>query len=232
METNTTTTLGETLRNGALYERAPSQLHAQILAQIAQKPRVASRRFGPFGWLERFRSARLPFLGGGVAGLALGAALALMIVTVQAPMRGQGIEQEIVASHVRALISSRDIDVISTDQHTVKPWFNGRIDYAPPVIDTRDQGFPLVGGRLDYIDHRPVAVMIYRYLKHPIDLYVFPEPVANKAAKDAPIVTRSSPDGYALAEWRHDGMVYWAVTDASPVYIDKFAHAIARLETP
>src|SRR5438132_119662 len=77
--------------------------------------------------------------------------------------------QEVVSSHVRALLSDHPIDVVSTDQHTVKPWFNGKLDYAPPVIDPSAQGFPLVGGRIDYVGGRRVAVLIYHYQKHPID---------------------------------------------------------------
>jgi anti-sigma factor RsiW len=106
----------------------------------------------------------------------------------------------------------------------VKPWFNGRIDYAPPVVDPQAQGFPLVGGRLDYVDHRPVAVMIYRYLKHPIDLYVFPDTGARTAASTA--MTTESSEGYSLIKWRQNGMVFWAITDASPVYLKRFADSI------
>jgi anti-sigma factor RsiW len=97
------------------------------------------------------------------------------------------------------------------------------------VVDPQAQGFPLVGGRLDYVDHRPVAVMIYRYLKHPIDLYVFPDDHGKSDGKTAssptPLTTQSN-DGYSLVEWRQDGMVYWAISDASPVYIKRFAEAI------
>jgi anti-sigma factor RsiW len=138
------------------------------------------------------------------------------------------VAQEIVSSHVRALLSDRAIDVISSDKHTVKPWFNGRIDYAPPVIDPAGPGFALVGGRLDYIDHKPVAVVVYRYLKHPIDVYVFPEhkaPGDTKSDRDAAIVTQSD-DGYSLARWNRDGMTFWAVTDASGAVLRQFEHAL------
>ncbi|MFX1761938.1 zf-HC2 domain-containing protein [Paraburkholderia sp. A1RI-2L] len=121
--------------------------------------------------------------------------------------------EELVASHVRAQISGRDLDVVSTDRHTVKPWFNGRIDYAPPVEDFSAQGFPLMGGRLDYVGRERVAVLVYRYRKHVIDVYVFPPGVAGPMTETA--VPRTS-EGYSLARWQAAGMTWWAVTDAGP----------------
>ncbi|ACC70099.1 anti-sigma factor [Paraburkholderia phymatum] len=119
---------------------------------------------------------------------------------------------ELVASHVRAQLSGHDIDVVSSDQHTVKPWFNGKLDYAPPVEDLAASGFALAGGRLDYVGHRRVAVLTYRHAKHVIDVYVFPED-DRSAGKPGPALVR---DGYAVARWRDDGMMWWAVTDAAP----------------
>lgn len=154
----------------------------------------------------------------GLAWLACAALIlcALSVVTVmhlRKPAADEAFVDELVASHVRAQISGRDLDVISTDRHTVKPWFNGRIDYAPPVEDFAAQGFPLVGGRLDYVGRERVAVLVYRYRKHVIDVYVFPPGSAGPMA-DAP-APRSS-DGYALARWQAAGMTWWAVTDAGP----------------
>jgi anti-sigma factor RsiW len=226
METKNTSSLGETLRSGVLYENAPSHLRARVLESV--KPARPVRSSGASGWLGVLQGARWPFMGGGVAGIALGALgafFAMLLFSAQPSRHGSDVAQEVVASHVRALLSTRAIDVISTDQHTVKPWFNGRIDYAPPVVDPQAQGFPLVGGRLDYVDHRAVAVLVYRYLKHPIDLYVFPSHAAGVSAASAPVVTRS-PEGYSLAVWQRDGMTYWAVSDASPAYVEQFAGAI------
>ncbi len=112
---------------------------------------------------------------------------------------------ELVSSHVRAQLSGRDLDVVSSDQHTVKPWFNGRIDYAPPVVDLAASGFPLAGGRLDYVGHRRVAVLTYLHRKHVIDVYVFPD-TDPAAGKPGPSFVR---EGYALARWRDDGMMWW-----------------------
>jgi anti-sigma factor RsiW len=141
------------------------------------------------------------------------------------------LEQEVVASHVRALISTRTIDVLSTDQHTVKPWFNGRIDYAPPVADTTAHGFPLVGGRIDYVGERPVAVVVYRYLQHPIDLYIFPkaDAASSPGANTTSQLNTMSRQGYSLVEWNQGGMVFWAITDASMSSLKLFADAVKQL---
>lgn len=127
----------------------------------------------------------------------------------------------IVASHVRALLSTREIDVASTDRHTVKPWFNGRIDYAPEVRDLAAEGFPLVGGRLDYVDGRRVAVLIYRRNQHPLEVYVLPE--KDRGDRAARVV-----QGYEMESWSARGMRYWAVTDASGGELRAFVAAWQR----
>ncbi|MDI9651050.1 anti-sigma factor, partial [Burkholderia cenocepacia] len=121
-------------------------------------------------------------------------------------------------------LSARDIDVISTDRHTVKPWFNGRLDYAPPVEDLAASGFALVGGRLDYVGRRRVAVLVYRHRQHVVDVYV--QPAGERPA--APYATVSQ--GYALDRWNAAGMTWWAVTDAEPSALAAFRTALdARL---
>jgi anti-sigma factor RsiW len=241
MENNDTASLDTRLADGSLYQRAPVHLRAQVLARVRAEAEAEEREWAPArrakrGWFGDALAAPWPFFGGAFAGATLSAlVLGTMLWFQAAPLMsgvatGSPVAQEIVSSHVRALMSDRPIDVLSSDKHTVKPWFNGRIDYAPPVIDPAGPGFALVGGRLDYIDHRPVAVVVYRYLKHPIDVYVFPErkgEVKNGADEKAfsPVVTQSD-DGYALARWNHDGMTFWAVTDASGAVLTQFAHAI------
>jgi anti-sigma factor RsiW len=149
----------------------------------------------------------------GFAALILSAVGVAVALHLRQPAADGAFVDELVASHVRAQISGRDLDVISTDRHTVKPWFNGRIDYAPPVEDFAAQGFPLVGGRLDYVGRERVAVLVYRFRKHVIDVYVVPPgssgPIADSAAPRAS-------DGYAIARWQAAGMTWWAVTDAGP----------------
>ncbi|HHL4083478.1 TPA: anti-sigma factor, partial [Burkholderia sola] len=169
------------------------------------------------------RVAAWPGLGWGVALLMAVAAAGGMAWSGRHADTDRTVD-ELVASHVRADLSARDIDVISTDQHTVKPWFNGRLDYAPPVEDLAKDGFALVGGRLDYVGRRRVAVLVYRHRRHVVDVYV--QPAGERPA--APYATVSQ--GYALDRWNAAGMTWWAVTDAEPSALAAFRTALdARL---
>ncbi|MBR8327564.1 anti-sigma factor, partial [Burkholderia cenocepacia] len=180
-------------------------------------------RPGPAGIGTRPRVAALPGLGWGVALLMAVAAAGGMAWSTRHADTDRTVD-ELVASHVRADLSARDIDVISTDQHTVKPWFNGRLDYAPPVEDLAKSGFALVGGRLDYVGRRRVAVLVYRHRQHVVDVYV--QPAGERPA--APYTTVSQ--GYALDRWNAAGMTWWAVTDAEPAALAAFRTALdARL---
>lgn len=145
-----------------------------------------------------------------------------LAVTSLGPARTDAFVDELVASHVRAELSGRDIDVVSTDQHTVKPWFNGHLDYAPPVEDLAAAGFTLTGGRLDYVGHRRIGVLIYRYRKHVLDVYVFPGDDGSASVSPDRLVR----DGYALARWHDRGMTWWGVTDAAPEVLAKFEAAL------
>ncbi|TAM55039.1 MAG: anti-sigma factor [Paraburkholderia sp.] len=166
-------------------------------------------------------------VGAALAALAVTASLVLLVPRPYSA--GSSLVDDLVASHVRAQLSGHDIDVVSSDQHTVKPWFNGRLDYAPPVEDLAAKGFALTGGRLDYVDHRRVAVLVYRYRKHVIDVYVMPE----QGNSTAPAPSASTSDGYALASWRADGMIWWAVSDAEPAVLAQLHAALTeRLERP
>ena len=129
-----------------------------------------------------------------------------------------GLPDQLVSDHIRALQPGHLIDVISNDQHTVKPWFDGRLDYAPPVKDLKSAGFPLNGGRLDYMAGRPVAVLIYGRRLHSIDLYVWPggEGVAGT-------IRVGGRNGYNFRRWSQGGMVLWAVSDIGTNELAEFA---------
>lgn len=146
-----------------------------------------------------------------VTTFAAGAAIAasLMLITLPRPEPdGGGLADHIVAGHIRALQPGHLIDVISTDRHTVKPWFDGRIDFAPPVKDLAADGFPLLGGRLDYMDGRPVAALAYRHGQHIIDLFVWPQ-----GAPDRDGAAAGERHGYNFVRWNADGMSFWAISD-------------------
>jgi anti-sigma factor RsiW len=249
--------LGRALRQADYHrapDRLRASILAALPPMAEPEPR--QRRHMRFAWwnegwrLPRFtwwnNGWRLPRFAGSAAGasgsaarigamapvgLALCATAAIVAVTLtltlHRPAASEAFVDELVASHVRAQLSGRDIDVVSSDQHTVKPWFNGRLDYAPPVEDLASSGFALVGGRLDYLGHRRVAVLVYRYRKHVVDVYVLPDTDANAAEQAGAALLR---DGYALTRWRDREMVWWAVTDASPEVLDRFKAALdARL---
>jgi anti-sigma factor RsiW len=136
---------------------------------------------------------------------------------------------ELVASHVRAqLIPAHRIDVVSTDPHTVKPWFQGKLDYAPPTVqDLGAQGFPLVGGRLDYLRKQRVAVLVYLRRDHPIDLFVWPSPPGPETKPNPnPMTSRSTRQGYHLIEWSQSGLTYWAVSELNERELLEFVRLI------
>ncbi|MGO4158421.1 anti-sigma factor family protein [Cupriavidus sp. YAF13] len=228
------------LRAHAPYHRAGPALRARLgtaldAAQAAAGSRDAAAPSGNGGaWWQRMRRY---FEWGPAANAAMAA---LTVATLGIGMAqyalsdgsGPTVEGEMVSSHVRALISGHTIDVASSDRHTVKPWFNGRIDYAPSVRELAAQDFPLVGGRLDYVHGRPVAVLVYRRNQHPIDVFVLPARTADKPdSKPALNPGRSeaaqieSRQGYQLALWESDGMRYAAITDASADDLLRFTQA-------
>jgi len=192
----------QALRARALYHRAPEALRARLMAQ-ATPPRIA------FARAAVWRRAAASFIAGG----AVAAAVMLAVVPPGTP----GIADQVFAGHLRALEPGHLEDVLSTDQHTVKPWFDGKLDFAPPVKDLKAEGFPLEGGRLDYLAGRRVAAMVYGRAKHVIDLYAWPE-----AGADAtPTVLER--DGYTLVRWRQNGMALWAVSDVERDQLVDFA---------
>ena len=138
---------------------------------------------------------------------------------------GQGNREvdELLAGYVRVAMSEHAVDVASSDRHTVKPWYAGRIDYAPPVYDLTATGFPLLGGRLDVIDGRKVAVLVYRRNQHKLALSLWP---AGAAGNTAAGVTQR--DGFAMAEWRHGGFEWRAVSDVSPTEMASFTAALDK----
>jgi anti-sigma factor RsiW len=131
------------------------------------------------------------------------------------------VAEAIVDSHVRALMEEHLFDVRSTDQHTVKPWFLGKLDFSPPVDDLARLGFPLAGGRLDYVAGRPAAALVYTRAQHTINLFVWPEEPANVGRSFARSIR-----GFHVRHWTHAGMSFWAVSDLNDTELDQFARAL------
>ena len=137
--------------------------------------------------------------------------------------RGGPGDDEMLSTFLRVASSEHAVDVASTDRHTVKPWFAGRIDYSPPVHDLTAQGFPLEGGRVDVVGGRKVSVLVYRHNQHRIALSLWPSSAADAPAK----VTMR--DGFAMAEWRHAGFEMHAVSDLAPAEMSAFAAALDKV---
>ncbi len=123
---------------------------------------------------------------------------------------------DVVSNHIRSLMVSHLADVVSTDQHTVKPWFNGKLDFAPQVQDFAADGFPLIGGRIDVVSDQPVAALVYRRNKHYINLFVWPSTTVS-----APEVAASQ-RGYNVIHWTESGMNYWAISDVNRGALEDF----------
>jgi len=204
-------TLGGALGDPALYHQAPPDLHRRVRASV--------RRAGGPG-------NRLPWR----PVIAAAAAAALVAVAVWGAVRGPAappadelLAREVVASHVRSLMLDKHrVDVESSDQHTVKPWFIGKVDVAPEVKDLSAQGFPLVGGRLDYIDGRPAAALVYERNKHAINVFVW-----RGAGKDRPpeVLERQ---GYHLVRWADHERTFWVVSDLNEQELRQFAELLRR----
>ena len=174
-----------------LKETAPAHLRGRIEAAL---PSPSARVIAP---RQFFQPSRRTFFGGFAAGTALSAALAASIVlTVFRDDQEQTIADEVVSAHIRSLQAGHLMDVETSDQHTVKPWFDGKVDVAPPVIDLTAEGFTLLGGRLDYIDGEPVASVVYQRRKHVINLFV----AQRLGAKHARVTDRTV-QGYNVRHW-------------------------------
>ena len=200
----------EQLKEHAVYFKAPDHLAQRITTSLPQGHANASESKGwNLNW--RYSGAVLATL----LAMVWSSALYLTLPSAQ-----DKLVEELVSSHVRSLQVDHLSDVISSDRHTVKPWFNGKLDYSPPVSDLSSQGFPLEGGRLDYLNGRAVAVLVYRHNQHPINLYVWPNPVSESGPKV------QEHQGYHLIRWTIGGMEFWAVSDLATNELESFARAL------
>ena len=215
--------LGDGLRAHVPRAEAPAALRDWARAVVRGAARPPAIAAPPVG-----RRARPAWVRGGwlAAGFALAACMAIAVGVTQQLASRDVLARELVSAHVRAAVTGHVSDVISTDQHTVKPWFNGRLDYSPPVVDLAEAGFPLEGGRLDYVNERAVAVLVFRRNRHPIDLFVWP------ARRGAPRLAPPARDGYQIERRVVAGMECWAVSDLNATelreFVERYAAHFAR----
>jgi anti-sigma factor (TIGR02949 family) len=195
---------------------APEELRSQLRNTLrsAKKSPAAGRRIAPPVW-------RWGALAAGVMLVALGGWELGSRRAADSALTGQ-----VLASHIRSLMPGHLTDVVSSDQHTVKPWFNGKLDFSPPVSDFAGKGYPLIGGRLDYLGGRPVAVLIYQRRQHLINVFLWPSTAA--ASGERAPVTRQ---GYHLLHWNGDGYAWWVASDLGTAELSQFADLLRQSES-
>lgn len=196
------------MQDPALYHRAPAQLEEKLRKLLPEESRPKNRWFQPWIWAT-----------GGAAFATAALLISFMIARPGPSLAGQ----DVVTSHIRSLMADHLMDVVSTDQHTVKPWFDGKLDFAPPVQDFAADGYPLAGGRLDYLENRQVAVLIYHRALHVINLFVWPAQENGSSA-----VSTQTIKGYNVISWRKNGFEFRAVSDLNTAELGDFS----RLVTP
>ena len=222
------------VRSHASRHTAPAALRLRVVSDIAQatpaapvspvaKPLSLVARL--FGHLRHWPWARINF---GFATTTSVAFAVIFSLYLQIPSEQDRTDQEIVATHFRSLQVDHLADVVSTDKHTVKPWFSGKLDFSPPVFDLASQGFALIGGRLDYFDQHAAAAMVYRHDKHVINLFVWPDQAAH-GSKSGKL---RSIHGFQLVRWSDGEMVYAAISDLNGAELQQFQQLlVARVSS-
>jgi len=207
---------------GAIREQmpalaAPDTLRQRVRAAVrdaareSRRPRFMTARVKR--WLALAASLAVVTSGGWWLGVSRATATALA--------------DQVLASHVRSLMPGHLTDVLSSDQHTVKPWFNGKIDYSPPVLDFAGQGFPLIGGRLDYVGGRPVAALVYGRRQHIINVFLWPVSAGSRAGEGGGSASRSR-QGYHELHWTSGDYTYWVASDLGLPELQQFADLVRR----
>ena len=189
--------LSSAIQNGALRFEPSRRLKKNVEAAIRKANPQARPAFSYWGWASAFASIIL------IVTIA-----SVVAVRRQASSEEALLIDEIVSSHVRSMMANHITDVASSDSHTVKPWFGGKLNYSPPAKDLTEQGFRLIGGRLDYLEGRPVAAVVYQRSQHFINLFVWP--TNNAAIKQNDQLSRQ---GYNIIHWTQGGMTYWLVSE-------------------
>lgn len=223
--------LRETIATASLGYRAPAALRGKIRSEtVAPLAATTGRGADPTSSnRERRRSAfQFAAIAAGLLLLIGGSALIGALWSRAGGPAEDKLAESVIAGHVRSLQAEHLYDVASSDMHTVKPWFKGKIDFSPEVLDLSSAGFPLAGGRLDYLLDRPVAALVYSRGKHTINLFTWP----SGDDKDRPVRSHAQL-GFHLRGWQRSGMTYWAISDLNDQGLDEFVrlfqeHAASR----
>jgi anti-sigma factor RsiW len=198
--------LRQIIREHLPRETVPPGLRTRVEAAVGMRP--ARKRFMQTQFSWRALAASIV-----VTAIVAGSSTSMLL----SPSQSGSIRAGVVDAHIRSLMAIQPIDVASSDRHTVKPWFNGRIPQAPRVVDLAKEDFPLVGGRIDVVGEVPVPTLVYRHAKHIISLTAVP---SSARAASRPVL--SSVSGYNVNRWDEDGVTYWAISDVAPAELEKF----------
>jgi|SRR5579872_2028803 len=197
------------IRAGSLGFTAPSALRTRVHASMTSIDNVESRR-QPNRLLVPWVTIAAVFM------------IAILVGIRWLSFTPNTERAEVVDSHIRSLMVNHIVDVASTDQHTVKPWFAGKLDFSPPVGDFTSEGFTLVGGRLEYINHHPVAAIVYRRNQHIVNAFIWP------VRSNSSGFTRAFDQGYYICETNHAGLYYYIVSDLNADELTKLAALLTR----
>jgi anti-sigma factor RsiW len=207
--------LRRVIREGAPYHTAPDRLVQRVRQRVGQEGQSIS--VGPRrSWTYWLRPAALVAM----TALATWTIASLLIP----PSRSDLLAAEVMASHARSVLTGHLASIESSERHTVKPWLSSKLDFSPAVADLASEGFPLLGARLDYVDRRPVAALVYGRRKHVLNLFVWPESVSERF----PAPRTLSKQGYNVVHWSDGGMAYWVVSDLNVKELKQFAEQWAR----
>jgi anti-sigma factor RsiW len=205
--------LRKSLQGASLYYQAPVDLRERIRSSLL-RPRKSRAVLPALAWRSIAVAASLAFL----------MLLAWSVVRLRSlPSHEDLLAQGIVSSHVRSLMPGHLVDVASSDQHTVKPWFAGQVDFSFVVKNPTEEGYPLVGGRLDYVDNRKVAALVYKRRQHVINVFIWS--ATTDTDKSTQETTRQ---GYHLFHWTSAGLTYWVISDLNERELQEFVHLIQR----
>lgn len=196
------------VKSSAPYHRAPDGLANAMRARIGLNSDAAQSRAHWWQWLRP---------------VALVASTAVITwftaLQVQGPSKDEALVKEIVASHARSTLTGHLTNVASSERHVVKPWLSSKLDFSPPVFDLTAEGFPLIGGRLDYVDGRAVSALVYRRRQHVINLFIWPA----DGETEATVAPALSKQGYQVIHWTRGGMMFWVISDLNAGELKTFA---------
>jgi anti-sigma factor RsiW len=199
--------LKKAVRQESMQFPATSELRRRLQVQLRIQSSLQTRSFWEWNWLTTVAT--------GFAAVCL---ILWLNFVLTHPSDQELLAREVVSSHIRSLMADHRLDVASTDQHTVNPWFAGKLNFAPPVKDFATQDFPLIGGRLDYLDNRTVAALVFQRHKHIINLFIWPA-----GGGDSKLSPVTPIQGYNMVHWTQARMTFWAISDLNEKELEDFA---------